>query len=82
MLASAFGVSESLETSKAIRLTEVSLDISEVHDGAVSASTAELALAEELRREADRVVERQTEGLVGLLTALAAVEAVYRSTSS
>ena len=39
--------------------TEVGLDLGEGHDGAVSAAAAELALPEQLGREADGVVEGQ-----------------------
>ncbi len=46
------------------------LDLGEENDGAVGATTGELATGLGSGRERDGVVEGQTEGLVGLLCAL------------
>lgn len=46
------------------------------YDGTVSSSTAEFTLSREGRREADGVVEGESERLVNLLTTLATVEKV------
>ena len=55
---------------------EVGLDVLEDGDGAVSTAAAEHTGGSDLGRDADGVVEGETEGLVHLLTALAAVEEV------
>ena len=52
------------------------LDVIEDHDGAVGATSTELALLGQGGRETDGVVEGETEGLMDFLAALAAVKEV------
>ena len=55
---------------------EVGLDVLECDDGTIGAAATELAVGCQSRRETDGVVEGESEGLVDLFTALAAIEQV------
>ena len=55
---------------------EVGLDLVEDDDGAVSASTTELALPEESGGETDGIVEGETKRLMDLFTTFTTVEKV------
>ncbi len=56
---------------------EGGLDLGEENDGAVGASTGELATGLGSGRERDGVVESEAEGLVGLLCALIVEEVLH-----
>lgn len=55
---------------------EVGLDVLKCDDGTIGAAAAELAVGGQSRRESDGIVEGETERLVRLFTALAAVEEI------